>query len=74
VLNETERERAIYAIELLNLNHPFLKNQRRKRMAEVVEDIDGLDDLEKLNAIRDYELGVHQGKIFSFPSAMAGVF
>ncbi len=74
LLDEIESQKAKYTIELLNLNHSFLKNQRKKRMAEVAEDIDGLKDRDKLNEIRNYELGVHGDKLFSFPSAVASIF
>ena len=73
-LNKAETDNAVYTIELLNLNHPFLMNRRKKRMREVSEDIDLIEDKKKLKDIRDYELGVHNGKQFSFPSAVASLF
>lgn len=72
-LNGAETQRATYTIELLNLNHPYLKNQRRKRMAEVLEDIDEYD-LTAQQAVISAEISPdNQGYIASFPSAVASL-
>ncbi|AUW02643.1 retron system putative HNH endonuclease [Vibrio campbellii] len=69
-LEEDEVKRAEYTIKLLNLNHPYLKNQRYKRMQEVLEDIEELDDLdEQIDIVRD-EISERNGQIASFPSAV----
>jgi len=66
-----DHERAERTIELLNLNHPYLKNQRRKRMAEVVEDIDQYETLEGQQEVIHAELLADEsGEIASFPSAV----
>jgi len=69
-----DTEKAQYTIDLLNLNHPFLKNQRKKRMQEITDDIDGVECINKLQTIKDFELSLHNGKYFSFPSAVASLF
>ncbi|MGF1763795.1 retron system putative HNH endonuclease [Aliivibrio kagoshimensis] len=69
-LEEDEVKRAEYTIKLLNLNHPYLKNQRYKRMKEVLDDIEELDDLDdQIYIVRD-EISERNGQIASFPSAV----
>jgi len=73
-LNEDEIARAVYTIKILNLNHPYLKNQRRKRMLEVSEDIDELEDLEQIKTIIRSEIAANSnGHIASFPSAVSSL-
>lgn len=70
-LDEAEQEKAKYTINLLNLNHPYLKNQRRQRMAEVREDIDKTEDSTKIVALIELETTEYEaGQIASFPSAV----
>ncbi|MHA7586640.1 retron system putative HNH endonuclease [Vibrio harveyi] len=70
-LTEEEQRKAEYTIDLLNLNHPYLKNQRRKKMAEVLEDIEQLDDYEQQIEMIRAEIGEDaQGHVTSFPSAI----
>lgn len=69
-LEEDEVKRAEYTINLLNLNHPYLMNQRYKRMQEVLDDIEDLDDLEEqIDIVRD-EISANNGQLASFPSAV----
>lgn len=73
-LTDEALARAIRTIELLNLNHPYLKNQRRKRMAEVVADIDHLETLDDQLSVVAAELSVDaDGELASFPSAVEGL-
>lgn len=73
-LTDEALARAIRTIELLNLNHPYLKNQRRKRMAEVVADIDHLETLDEQRSVVAAELLVDgDGELASFPSAVQGL-
>ena len=73
-LTEEALARAIRTIELLNLNHPYLKNQRRKRMAEVVEDIDQLETLDEQRSVVAAELLVDsEWELASFASAVQGL-
>jgi uncharacterized protein (TIGR02646 family) len=69
-----DAKKAQYTIDLLNLNHSFLKNQRKKRMREVAEEIDEIECKNQLQKIKLFELSLHDGKYFSFPSAVASVF
>ncbi|WP_219703475.1 retron system putative HNH endonuclease [Marinomonas lutimaris] len=70
-LDDAEQEKAKYTINLLNLNHPYLKNQRRQRMAEVREDIDKTEDSTKIVALIELETTEYEaGQIASFPSAI----
>ncbi|MCB5359265.1 retron system putative HNH endonuclease [Vibrio lentus] len=70
-LSEGDRLRVEYTINLLNLNHPYLKNQRRKRMEEVLEDIDEQEDRQKqIDIIRSEVHPDETGQIASFPSAV----
>lgn len=70
-LDDAEQEKAKYTINLLNLNHPYLKNQRRQRMAEVREDIDKTEDSTKIVALIELETTEYEaGQIASFPSAV----
>jgi len=73
-LTNDDKDKATYTIDLLNLNHPYLKNQRRKRMAEIVEDIDELDDIEEQRIIIRAEISEYaQGQMASFPSAVSSL-
>jgi len=73
-LTDDDKAKAIYTIDLLNLNHPYLKNQRRKRMAEIIEDIDDLEDIEKQRTIIRADIAEDaQGQIASFPSAVSSL-
>lgn len=69
-LEDDEVKRAEYTINLLNLNHPYLKNQRYKRMREVLDDIEELDDVDEQIDIVRAEISEHNGQIASFPSAV----
>lgn len=70
-LDDAEQEKARYTIKLLNLNHPYLKNQRRQRMAEVREDIDKTEDSAKIISLIELETSEQQtGQIASFPSSV----
>ncbi len=70
-LDDAEQEKAKYTIDLLNLNHPYLKNQRRLRMAEVRDDIDKTDDSERIVALIELETSEYEaGQVASFPSAV----
>jgi uncharacterized protein (TIGR02646 family) len=70
-LDDSEQEKARYTIELLNLNHPYLKNQRRQRIEEVVNVLDSLDSTEAMAAVIELETTEYEaGQIASFPSAI----
>jgi len=70
-LDEAEQEKAKYTIDLLNLNHPYLKNQRRQRIEEVVNVLDSLDSTEAMAAVIELETTEYKaGQIASFPSAV----
>jgi uncharacterized protein (TIGR02646 family) len=70
-LDDAEQEKAKYTIDLLNLNHPYLKNQRRQRIEEVVDALDSLDGAEAMAAVIELETTAYEaGQIASFPSAI----
>lgn len=70
-LDDAEQEKATYTINLLNLNHPFLQNQRRQRIEEVVNVLDSLDSAEAMAAVIELETTEYEaGQISSFPSAI----
>lgn len=73
-LENSDRDKALYTIKLLNLNHPYLKNQRRKRMKEVLDDIDQLSNRSTIQRIIDGEIGEDENnQIASFPSAVSSL-
>ncbi|MCD9542503.1 TIGR02646 family protein [Photobacterium carnosum] len=73
-LSEADKNKVIYTISLLNLNHPYLMNQRKKRMAEVLDDIDNLETLEQqIEIIKAELMDDEQGEITSFPSAISSL-
>lgn len=70
-LSSQDKNKASYMIDLLNLNHSYLKNQRRKRMVEVVEVIDEITDQDEVLKVVYTETSVCVGgQIASFPSAV----
>lgn len=73
-LENSDRDKALYTINLLNLNHPYLKNQRRKRMIEVLDDIDELSNRNTIQRIIEEEISEDDSnQIASFPSAVSSL-
>lgn len=69
-LNRTETSRADYTIRLLNLNAPYLVNERRRWLEEIEQEIDRLlDDSEALRLLAECELCDTGGKLRQFHTA-----
>lgn len=69
-LSDFDKQRAEFTIKHLNLNHPFLCNQRFKRMQEVIEDIEFEENQSLIVDIIAKEVEIIDGKMASFPSAV----
>jgi uncharacterized protein (TIGR02646 family) len=68
-LNQSETERAQYTIDALNLNAPYLVEERRRIIEEMLPIIDELlDDEEALRHFAEIDLCVTNGKLQPFHS------
>ena len=69
-LTAADKQRAVYTIELLNLNCPFLVSQRRKWIGDLQSFIDAvIDDPESLRELACQELLPTDGELTSFFTA-----
>lgn len=72
-LSRSQIENADYTIDLLKLNCEYLKNRRKKWIEELEEEIKDIPD-DGLEVLADMELGITNGKLRQFHSAVSQRF
>lgn len=74
-LSQHDNEKAVYTINLLNLNAAYLTNKRRNWLKELHDEIDKiLDDVTALENLAACELGLTNHRLRRFHSAVRQAF
>jgi uncharacterized protein (TIGR02646 family) len=74
-LTDTEREKALYTREILNLNSPILVSKRKAFLQNLIDEIDeNLEDPEYIEKLKKYHLTTNGEDTPSFISAAKQLF